>query len=386
MENQETTKEQQENNEGVVFEAVDTAQKTVTEVRAEGNFSPSEQVSAAVTNAEIMLAYITEHGINISKEHVNNVVHSKYLLQNKQWSPEAEVDLRLTYNELTKLIAPVTIDSLIASKPMPRKNPGKICRALNIQNHMPLSQWSVTVYTFLSLFIMAILLLVQIYFFLGSTRMNHIQECNQKIAEKQSRLNELMLVLNNGADDSALALENEQLQNEMIELDNEKTSNIQHLIPWVDYLQNLVTLSPKKKQAREEAALNAAQEGVAANTDTIQQAQSYLVIIGIYLLPLLYGIMGGLSFVLREITSEVRSLTFSRVTNTKYLLRIVLASLAGLSIGLFWGDLEKTQQFGIASLSPMLLAFLAGYCVEYLFMFIEKVVTSFVKKYGEDTK
>ena len=233
---------------------------------------------------------------------------------------------------------------------------------------------------------MAILLLVQIYFFLGSTRMNHIQECNQKIAEKQSRLNELMLVLNNGADDSALALENEQLQNEMIELDNEKTSNIQHLIPWVDYLQNLVTLSPKKKQAREEAALNAAQEGVAANTDTIQQAQSYLVIIGIYLLPLLYGIMGGLSFVLREITSEVRSLTFSRVTNTKYLLRIVLASLAGLSIGLFWGDLEKTQQFGIASLSPMLLAFLAGYCVEYLFMFIERIVTSFVKKYGEEKK
>ena len=210
--------EEQDNNKGVVFEAVDTAAKTVTEKRVAGNYTPSDAVAAAVTNAEIMLAYITEHGINISKEHVNTVVNSKYLLQNKQWNPEAEVDIRLTYNELTKLIAPVTIDSLIASKPLPRQNPGKICRALNIQNHMPLSQWSVTGYTFLSLCIMAILLVVQIYFFLGSTRMNHIQECNQKIAEKQSRLNELMLVLNNGADDSALALENEQLQNEMIEL------------------------------------------------------------------------------------------------------------------------------------------------------------------------
>ena len=74
-------------------------------------------------------------------------------------------------------------------------------------------------------------------------------------------------------------------------------------------------------------------------------------------------------------------MTFSDGSNVKYLLRILLGAIAGLSVGLFWGDIEHAQQLGLSSLSPMFLAFLGGYCVEYLLQFIEKVANMFFKKY-----
>ncbi|MCQ2974539.1 MAG: DUF2157 domain-containing protein [Bacteroidales bacterium] len=367
----------------IVTETIDSAKKIITETRTKNCFTPSDSILASVSNAEIMLTYITEHGIDIKKEYVETVINSKYLCEQNQWSPEVEVDMRIVYKELTKLIAPVTVDSLIASKPTPRRNPGKIAKFLGMENKQPLSQRSVTIYTFVAIFIMALLLIVQIYFYLGSTRLNRIQDCNQKIAEKEARMNELMLVKNSGASNSSIDLEYEQIINEIAEIDNEKSSNIKHLIPWVEFLKDLTNIHKEEKEIEEIESdeITSAEKSIREATDTIQEAQSYLIILGIYLLPLLYGLVGGFSFVLREITSEIRNLTFSRVTNTKYLLRIVLGLLAGLSIGLFWGDLEKTQQFGLASLSPMLLAFLAGYCVEYLFMFIEKFVLSFFKKH-----
>ena len=344
----------------------------------------SQAIRKMVENSETMLSYILDKGIDIDRNVVETIVKSKYTLDQGEWTASCEIDFRMAYKELTKLIFPVTVESLIASLPSPKDKVGKIAQFLGRDHLGALSSRSVNIYTSLTCITMIMLMVIQIYFYLGSTRLNNIQQCNQKIAQKETRKAELMLVLDNGAENSAISLENENLENELFELNAEKQCNIELLVPWIQYIRN-ITFNQNGNDIvsdveNAENTTAAAEDALIASVETIQEAQSYLLILGIYILPLIYGLIGGFTFVLRELISEIRGLTFSRGTNTKYLLRIILGAIAGLSVGLFWGDLEKTQQFGIASLSPMLLAFLAGYCVEYLFMFVEKFVLDFFKR------
>ena len=51
----------------IVTETIDSAKKIITETRTKNCFTPSDSILASVSNAEIMLTYITEHGIDIKK-------------------------------------------------------------------------------------------------------------------------------------------------------------------------------------------------------------------------------------------------------------------------------------------------------------------------------
>lgn len=354
--------------------------KTISEDIKPDEKNISQAIKKSIENSETMLSYILDKGIDIDRNVVETIVKSKYILDQGNWTAEVEINFRMAYKELTKLIYPVTVESLTASLPSPKDKVGKVAQFFGRDHLGALSSRSVNLYTGLTCFTMVMLMVIQIYFYLGSTRLNNIQQCNQKIAQKETRKAELMLVLDNGAENSAISLENENLENELFELNAEKQCNIELLVPWIQYIRSFTFKKSNSTNSDEENSSENAEGALIASVETIQEAQNYLLILGIYILPLIYGLIGGFTFVLRELISEIRELTFSRGTNTKYLLRIILGAIAGLSVGLFWGDLEKTQQFGIASLSPMLLAFLAGYCVEYLFMFVEKFVLDFFKR------
>lgn len=365
-------------------------------------YKPSKSLILAIENSQIMLSYITDRGLNVRKELVEIVVKARYLLVNNLLTVDDEISFRMAYREMSKLIKPVTVDSLVASvlydyddeeiagnqSDTDDKNKIKLPKKSRNNGLGNLSRRSVRLYTLFTVLTMVCLLFLQIYFFLGSTCLNNIQKCNKQISEKEERHNELILVLNSGTENPSLSLECESIENDIYELNSEKQCNIDHLKPWVKSLRGFAF----SKQINDSIAKNDSSTDVQSVADadmkisveTIQEAQNYLLILGIYILPLLYGLIGGFTFVLRELISEIRNLTFARGTNTKYLLRIILGAIAGLSIGLFWGDIEKTQQFGLASLSPMLLAFIAGYCVEYLFQFLEKFVSGFLKKHETD--
>lgn len=348
-------------------------------------YNVSNETAMNIERAELVLSYIINQGIDISEDLVKTVVDSKFMSRQKKWNPEIEVKFRMAYKELTKIIKPVTVDSLISSRPKPLSGDGAFEKMLGFvgkKQRNAFSHISARGYTIGTIITMVCLLFIQIYFYIGSTRLANITECEKEIETKESRLSELLLVKEVNDDNIAINNEYERIFSNILELDEKRKSNIEMLRPWTKRVR-AVTLTG---QLKTDSISTNSRDFDKANTAIVQEAKSYVWIIGIYILPLLYGVIGGFTFVLREINEEIKNMTFSDGSNVKYLLRILLGAIAGLSVGLFWGDIEHAQKLGLSSLSPMLLAFIGGYCVEYLLQFIEKVANMFFKKYDPENQ
>jgi len=108
----------------------------------------------------------------------------------------------------------------------------------------------------------------------------------------------------------------------------------------------------------------------------IASASFALEALQIYFLPLLYGLLGACTYVLRQLSMEVKQLTYSRVSEIRYGLRLALGALGGMAISWF---IKPDDASGLASLGPLALAFLTGYNVELLFAIMDKIINSALK-------
>lgn len=109
-----------------------------------------------------------------------------------------------------------------------------------------------------------------------------------------------------------------------------------------------------------------------AATATKVQSQSRLLygVIGGYILPALYALLGTIAFGFRTLSTETATSTIQTTAASRAYMRLMLAALAGSVIGLF-SDFTK----GLL-LSPLAAAFLTGYEVEIVFAFLDTVIHS----------
>jgi hypothetical protein len=98
------------------------------------------------------------------------------------------------------------------------------------------------------------------------------------------------------------------------------------------------------------------------------------------MLPPLYGWMGAMAFLMRLLISEVNSWTCRKENDAAYSMRVYLGALAGLAIGWFIFPSKAGAPDALTILSPLALAFLAGYGVELLFSAMDKLVDAFSAK------
>ena len=91
----------------------------------------------------------------------------------------------------------------------------------------------------------------------------------------------------------------------------------------------------------------------------------------VYVLPLLYGLLGAIIYTLRKLAFEIKNLTYTRHSESKYSFRITMGLLAGVAIGWF---LKPDDMKLAGNLSPMALSFLVGYNVEILFHIMDKFI------------
>ena len=103
-------------------------------------------------------------------------------------------------------------------------------------------------------------------------------------------------------------------------------------------------------------------------------SKSTLDILSQYVLPLLYGLLGSLAYILRTLSREIHNVTFTRGSEIRYSLRWPLGMLGGVTVGLFFDPADLT---GFAVITPLGLAFLAGYGVELLFTGLDRMVSAF---------
>lgn len=94
-----------------------------------------------------------------------------------------------------------------------------------------------------------------------------------------------------------------------------------------------------------------------------------------YVLPALYGLLGACAFVLRQLSTDISELRFANDLRVRYTLRLNIGLLAGLAVG--WFITPDQGASVIANLSPLALAFVAGYGSDLLFAVLDRIVTAF---------
>lgn len=338
-----------------------------------------ELLKEALKNAELLLAHAGEHGLDVNKNDVEVIVESKYLDSNDAWTPKKEIEFWMAYRTISKAIQPVTIDSLHASKDKTIARPTWIAKIFGKRKNHSLARRAVVTYTIFTLLAMSILLVIQIYSVIGTTLVNTIETSNNRMQEIALRLGELTLIPEENPNKT---LEQGQLSREATELTKKVDSSIKLLAEWLIYGKVLSLKTERYEDAARKVVDDEEQdanEKINTNIMVIQEARNLVFILGLYILPLLYGLLGGFAFVLRSLTNETKNMTYSKESNIKYSLRVLLGALGGLAIGLFWGDIETQKMGFIETLSPLVLAFITGYSVEFLFTAIDKIIETISK-------
>lgn len=94
-----------------------------------------------------------------------------------------------------------------------------------------------------------------------------------------------------------------------------------------------------------------------------------------YVLPALYGLLGACAFVLRQLSADIGQLRFANDLRVRYTLRLNIGLLAGLAVGWFISPDQNASV--VANLSPLALAFVAGYGSDLLFAALDRIVNAF---------
>ena len=94
-----------------------------------------------------------------------------------------------------------------------------------------------------------------------------------------------------------------------------------------------------------------------------------------YVLPALYGLLGACAFVLRQLSADISQLRFANDLKVRYTLRLNIGLLAGLAVG--WFITPDQNASVVANLSPLALAFVAGYGSDLLFAVLDRIVNAF---------
>ena len=93
-------------------------------------------------------------------------------------------------------------------------------------------------------------------------------------------------------------------------------------------------------------------------------------------LPLLLGFLGAHAFILRRMSKDITDRTFAKGSAFNHIVRIGLGALAGLaSTWLLTPDVVGGASF--KTLPIWALAFVAGYGIELVFAFMDRIIAAF---------
>lgn len=235
----------------------------------------------------------------------------------------------------------------------------------------------------------------------NSVNGTHLEDINQyasQIASVDRKIRELNAQLAKDPDGSKKIGEArdqmELLQKQLVELEKNQEINSDKILSLrskLDGLKNWVNqpglahqivsqLNQDLERLNEEKATLNRQKQADINRETSRQAQIaaqfVLVILQSYLLPLLYGILGAGTFVLRSLSKEIENETFSDEKGTQHLLRVSLGALAGILVGWFSVLIPSETTTFVGSISPLAIAFLVGYNIEVFFSLMDRALFS----------
>jgi hypothetical protein len=387
-------------------------------------------------DASVLLWFATREGKEVDDEVLRDIVRAQATLRDGP-NPEVEGIFWTAYRKLAKAVQPASIDSILATY----SYPFGYHHAATGKRRLTDAARTKKLYSWLSLGILFLLLFVQIFWFIGTTWRtdleNHRAELDgiagnlrvmmvevkaahdlrndldpsgaqQITSAKQTPMSffsegvdpnrlieERLQILMNRQDQSLLLYANASLRGDRVQ--KMLLGNYKMLKSW-DFVTDLAELpdgsdtsvGTSRSSSTESSfcvednindfyttlceravALEKQHLGV---EDALVNSKTILAVLSQYLLPLLYGLIGSLAYILRTLSSEIHNVTFTRGSEIRYALRWPLGMLGGVTVGLFFDPADFS---GFAAITPLGLAFLAGYGVELLFTGLDRMVSAF---------
>jgi hypothetical protein len=115
---------------------------------------------------------------------------------------------------------------------------------------------------------------------------------------------------------------------------------------------------------------------------TLARGERFRNLIGHFILPLLYGTLGALAYIIRSLTLSIREIRYSRAFHFEHGLHIPLGALAGATVGLVVTPETLNTAFGLTILG---LAFGFGYSVDVFFALIDGFISRLTQSQRETT-
>lgn len=308
-----------------------------------------QRLEEAIRQARSLMAYLCERGRDVDAACVQVIVEAADQYDKGAWTPDLEVKFWNAYRALAATAAPVSVESIAATDP----DIGSTTAGFS-GRRLSRAEAFARRYRWFAFWFLVVLLVMQAYWLVGNSLLASFANVRDKLGPQ-------------GA------------------------ASLYHVI---DAMVPVATCT---------GGIGTDEAGIAVcNAWLLVEA---LAIVGLFVLPVLYGLLGALAYVLRQLSLDLVQVTFTPLSVVRYRLRLLLGALAGLSAAWFLkidiadfggGPAPTAQAMGGASnvdLSGIVLsngaadflgaagtwavAFLAGYSVELLFAALDRMVESF---------
>jgi hypothetical protein len=324
--------------------------------------SPPAPLRTAISESEELLQYTVRHGIAVPDELLNTIVSGVRAANPESWDTPTTVKFWKAAQELAKLVHPVTPESIKAAET--RKKPAR-------------PSLTTFYYGLFLVFFLSALIVVQIYWVIGSNLVDRISALTAPppgapaAAGAAESAGAPSVIAAPVAAAQVQAGSSREIYADFILLDH-----------WYSQIAYSWTTQPgwlgrwfnsEGENKRIEHAI--VEEAEYHRQLLLGASRAQLNFLAQYILPLLYGLIGATAFVLRSLSHEIETLTFSGASTTRYNLRIVLGMLSGISVGLILT--QKNIPASLQAITPLGLAFLVGYSVELLFAAMDRLIAAF---------
>lgn len=325
------------------------------------------ELQRAIDEAGLLLAYAAGNGIDLPEDIVATIVGASDLLQKAGNAPsdgEATVKFWIAFGALARAVHPVSPASIEATMARQSRHGvvgGLLDRVLGprLTTH---AERSIYRFSLISFLVLVVLLAIQMYWVIGSrleAQSGQLIAEAEQLAEQASRLRKVR-----AADDDGEML---QLEADGEQLDMELAIRVEALDHWNAVWRALLPGIVRNDQVADGASPFTTLRKARLEAGLAKEC------IELYLLPLLYGLLGSCLHVLRTLAASIESRT--HVVSRLYQVRIYTGGLAGLVVA--WFGIGADGAGPLVSLTPFALAFLAGYSVELLFAFMDRLVAAF---------
>ncbi|MEM7015857.1 MAG: hypothetical protein AAF512_00800 [Pseudomonadota bacterium] len=139
-----------------------------------------------VKDAQLLLAYASQQGLEIKREVIEVVVGARHALENGAWDVKTETDFWLAFNTLAKIVAPASVDSLQATHAFRAEQTQTVTGLKSwfswlpgLSSHHSPAHRRVSRYQRFGLLVLGLLVFVQAYWVIGIKITQAIQDTTQ---------------------------------------------------------------------------------------------------------------------------------------------------------------------------------------------------------------